>query len=271
MTAALDMRGTTVLVTGGTAGIGLATALAFGRQGADCTLTYRWGSADEDDIRQAFAAAGAPEPTLVQADVAQVEDTAALLREMKARHERLDVFVSNVAFGQVVNSLADLSHRAFVKTMDYTAWPIVDYTTQIKAAFGRYPRYIVGLSSAGSERYYGGYDLIGAAKAVLETLCRYLSHRLSGEDVRVNVVRASAVLTDSFRATFGDEFATFATQYDFQRLCVSPEEVAGAILALCSGLMDAVTGQVITVDRGAGFADTFMRLYADLRAEPNQD
>ena len=42
-----DFRGKAVLITGGTAGIGLATGLAFGRRGADCTLTYRWGSADE--------------------------------------------------------------------------------------------------------------------------------------------------------------------------------------------------------------------------------
>jgi NAD(P)-dependent dehydrogenase (short-subunit alcohol dehydrogenase family) len=263
------MQGKAVLVTGGTAGIGLATALAFGQRGAECTLTYRWGSADEDEVRAAFAAVGAPPPCLVQADVVSADDTAALLEQLRARHERLDVFVSNVAFGQVAGSLADLSHRAFVKTMDYTAWPIVDYTTRIRETFGCYPRYIVGLSSGGSEHYFPGYDLIAAAKAVLETLCRYLSYRLAGEDVRVNVVRAYAVLTDSFHATFGPEFDTIAAKYDMLRLCVSPEEVASTIVALCSGLMDAVTGQVITVDRGAIFADNFMRLYADLRDRPN--
>ena len=49
-----DLRGKTVLITGGTRGIGLATGLAFGREGAVCTLTHRWGSADENDIRRRF-------------------------------------------------------------------------------------------------------------------------------------------------------------------------------------------------------------------------
>ena len=46
-----DFRGKAVLVTGGTRGIGLATGLAFGRRGADVTLTYKWGAEDEDAIR----------------------------------------------------------------------------------------------------------------------------------------------------------------------------------------------------------------------------
>ena len=65
-----DLRGKAVLITGGTAGIGLATGLAFGRRGAHCTLTYHWGSADEDEVRDRFAEVGAPTPRLVQADAA---------------------------------------------------------------------------------------------------------------------------------------------------------------------------------------------------------
>jgi NAD(P)-dependent dehydrogenase (short-subunit alcohol dehydrogenase family) len=49
-----SFRGKAVIVTGGTAGIGLATALAFARHGASCVLTYRFGTADEDAVRARF-------------------------------------------------------------------------------------------------------------------------------------------------------------------------------------------------------------------------
>ena len=48
------LQGKAVLITGGTMGIGLATGLAFARQGAVCTLTHKWGTADEDEVRQLF-------------------------------------------------------------------------------------------------------------------------------------------------------------------------------------------------------------------------
>ena len=66
-----DYGGKIVLVTGGTMGLGLATALAFGRRGARCVLTYRWGSTDEGEVRSRFEAAGAPPPMILQADAAQ--------------------------------------------------------------------------------------------------------------------------------------------------------------------------------------------------------
>ena len=73
------LAGRCVLVTGGTRGIGLATGLAFGRLGASAVLTHRWGSADEDAIRVAFAEAGAPEPDIVEADAGHGPDLDALL------------------------------------------------------------------------------------------------------------------------------------------------------------------------------------------------
>ena len=63
-----DFHGKAVLITGGTKGIGLATGLAFGQAGAHVTLTHKWGSADEDEIRQQFADCGAPEPKIMEAD-----------------------------------------------------------------------------------------------------------------------------------------------------------------------------------------------------------
>src|SRR6185503_4327962 len=98
-------------------GIGLATALAFARRGAVCTLTYKWGSADEADVLERFAREQLPAPHLVQADVARDEDTAALLEGMHARHESVYAFISNVSMALVTKSLEDYDKRALFKSI----------------------------------------------------------------------------------------------------------------------------------------------------------
>lgn len=256
-----DLRGKAVLITGGTMGIGLATGLAFARRGAACTLTHKWGTADEEEIRRMFAAEDLQPPHIIQADVSRDEDTLKVLEEMSQRHDRIETFVSNVSVALVVRDLEDYHQKSLFKSIEYSAWPLFAYPRQIRRVFGRYPRYIVGLSSGGPDHFYQNYDFVAASKAVMETLCRYLNYRLRDEDVRINVVRSRLVRTESLRATFGREFEAFAERFTTERQFISPEEVANAVLALCSGLMDGVSGQVLMVDRGATFCDNLMRLY----------
>ena len=253
MTEFGDFKGKSVLITGGTRGIGLACGLAFARQGARVILTHRWGSADEDALRGQFAALGAPEPLIMEADAGRDEDTAALLARIKQDHDRVDVFISNVCV--VVRGEGPLQHsrRALYKSLEYSSWPFVAYLHGMHRVFGRYPTHAVAMSSDGPDTHYPAYDYVAVAKAVLETFVRYMNTHLVKEGCLVNALRTRQVMTESYAAMFGPE--QVALQENFAEFACTVDEVADTTLALCSGMFDAMGGQVVMLDRGAAFVD----------------
>jgi NAD(P)-dependent dehydrogenase (short-subunit alcohol dehydrogenase family) len=253
--------GKVVLVTGGTRGLGLATARTFAAHGAHVVLTYAFGSADEQDVRDVIVSAGGPPPDIVQADITRGDDTSALAAFIKSRHGRVDAFISNASVSLVTDGLDDYTERGFLKSMRGGAWPAFDYLTALERACGSYPRYVVVMSSDGPDRFTPGYDFVAAGKAASESMVRYLAYRLRHDDVRINVLRSRAIRTGSFEETFGGEFYGFLRQFVPESWFMTADEVGRAAFALCSGLFDGVSGQTITVDRGSTFFDGISYLY----------
>ena len=256
-----------VLITGGTKGIGLASALQFGKAGAHVYLTYKWGSADSDELYRMFDSVGAEKPMLIQADVSVDEDTDRLMAEISKSSDKIDIFVNNVGFALKTDSLEDYKKRSLFKTLEYSTWPIISYTQKIKEVFGGFPHYVIGISSNGPDNFYRGYDFVAASKALLEFFARYLSVHLGDEGSRVNVIRFGNVKTESFTAIFGEEFFDYLlTQGGIkEEQILTTEECGKTVLALCSGYMDAMNGQIISVDKGLPFQDNTMMRFLESR------
>ncbi len=266
----VDLAGKTALITGGTLGIGRATAMQLALAGANVYVTCKWGSADIDELNREFENAGVPSPTVFEADVSQDDDTKRLMEQIHAREDRIDIFVSNVGFAPQINELEDYVKRSFLKTIEYSSWPLIAYTQSIHKTFGTMPTNVIGISSDGPDHYYRGYDFVSAAKALLEHFSRYLAVHLLPHGGRCNIVRFGTVKTPSFDAIFGEDYFEFVKAEGVgEHLNISPEQCGKAVLALCSGLLEPVNGQIITVDYGLPFQDNLMMRY--LRSKQNKN
>ena len=241
--------GRSVLITGGTRGLGKAIGLAFATHGATVFLTHRWGSVEEEALLVEFGEVGAKRPIIIESDVGDGDDMRDLMREIAGHCDSLDIIVSNVAFSKVIHDFDDLKKGSLDLSLKYSAWPVVDLMQTAYEVIGAYPKYMIAISSDGALMCHDGYDMAGASKAVLETLCRYMAVRLKQYGVRVNVIRPGYLDTASSRATFGDDVVNRAMS-QVPGLFLDPNQVALTCLALASGWMDAVTGQVIVVDEG---------------------
>lgn len=253
----------TVLITGGTKGIGLATALRFAREGDQCVITYGWGSVDDDEVLDLFRNENLPLPYLHQADVINEEDTTDLIQTILEKFGPVEVFISNVSFSNLVKSVDDYSEKALLKSIEYSAWPMVAYTRKMKQITGQYPKYVIGLSSHGPDGFHKNYDFAAVTKSVMEVLIRYLNYHFFEKEVIFNIVRTRPVITDSLLSTLGKEWEEFIARFDIPGTDVSLDEVAKVIYMLCSGLMDGIRGQTITADKGYDFADGLQFIYTE--------
>ena len=239
----MSLSGSSVLVTGGTRGIGLAIAHRLVRDGADRTVL---GYLRNDDAAEAAAAeirsAGA-EVDLVRGNVASESTVAKLAAAGPYR-----VVVHNAATG-VIRPALETEDKHWDWTMNANARSLLALARATAPAMDAGSA-IVAISSLGSQRVLDNYVLVGTSKAALESVVRYLGVELAPRGVRVNAVSAGVVDTEALDwFPNKEEMLATAGRTPAGRL-VEPADVAAAVSFLCSEDAAMVCGQTLIVDGG---------------------
>jgi len=240
----MRLEGASVLVTGGTRGIGKAIALRFAERGAArIAVGYLRNDRAAEETAAELRSRGA-EAVLVRGNVASTR----VAGEVAALGE-LDVLVHNAATG-VIRPALEAEDKHWDWTLSGNARSLLALA---RAAAPSMPEgsSIVAISSLGSQRVLEDYALVGVSKAALETLVRYLAVELARRRIRANVVSAGLVETGALEHFPQREhmLSYFRERTPAGRL-VEPEEVADAVMFLCSDDAAMVTGHTLVVDGG---------------------
>lgn len=244
-----DLEGATALVTGGGRGIGRAIALSLARRGANVVIAYlRKREAAEEACRLIEEEGVKAVP--VRAHVGDPAQIDALFDEIGQTFGSLEVFVSNAATG-VIRPVTELDERAWAWTMDSNARALLLGARRARGLMLSGGS-IVALSSLGSTRVLPGYAVVGASKAAIEALVRYLAVELADDDIRVNAVSPGVVDTDALRHfPMRAEMLDHAQRTTPAGRLVTPEDVAATVTFLTSPAAAMITGQTVVVDGGA--------------------
>ena len=241
----MTFEGKSVLVTGGSRGIGRAISLRFAQHGARrVAVSYLRNDTAAEETAEEIRKLGA-EPVLLRGNLGDPDKTKALLEEAGA----LDVIISNAATG-VIRPFQELDEKHWDWTLNANARALFTIAREASPAMPAGSS-IVGISSLGSDRVLDNYVLVGVSKATLEALVRYLAVELAPQDIRVNAVSAGLVETGAL-----DYFPNREEMLRFYRertpagRLVEPEDVADVVCFLASPAAAMIRGQTLIVDGG---------------------
>jgi 3-oxoacyl-[acyl-carrier protein] reductase len=241
--------GRVVLITGGSRGVGRATADAFHRKGAQVALAAR-------DVRRGQDAAAALDDALfVRADVRNAGDCARAVAGTLARFGRLDVLVNNAGVIYRNRTIDRLTEDEWDETFDVNVKGAFLMSRAALPALRDARGTIVNVSSYAGLVGFAGAAAYAASKAALVNLTRSLALDHAGEGLRVNCVCPGSVDTDMIHAAWNalpDPTAAaraWAAKHPLGRIATA-DEVAAAILFLASDDARFITGVALPVDGG---------------------
>ncbi|MEU7117433.1 SDR family oxidoreductase [Streptomyces zaomyceticus] len=252
------LHGQKALVTGANSGIGKATAIGLGRAGADVVVNYVAGREAAEEVVAEIASFGV-RASAYEADVSQEDEVVGMMDRMVREFGTIDVLVANAGLQRDAR-LTEMTLAQWQKVID------VNLTGQFLCAreatkefrrrgvvpeVSRSAGKIICMSSVHQLIPWSGHVNYASSKGGVQMMMQTLAQELAPEKIRVNAVAPGAIRTPINRAAW----ETPEAREDLLRLIPydrigDPEDIANAVVALASDLMDYVVGTTLYVDGG---------------------
>jgi NAD(P)-dependent dehydrogenase (short-subunit alcohol dehydrogenase family) len=246
-----DMHNKTILITGGSAGIGLATAIAFAREGANVAIASRnpvSGMAAKRTLDGVSSTA-----IWIHADVTQPDQVESMVRTVVDTYGKLDYAFNNGGSGGRGGPFLDLQEEDWNRTIDgflKSAWLCMkcEIPEMLKAGGGA----IVNNASVDGKRAYAGDSFYSAAKHGLLGLTKSVAMQYAGQGIRINAICPAWTHTPSVEELFAKDASIKGQAIQHMPIgrIGKPEEIAEAVLWLCSDKASLVVGAEFAVDGG---------------------
>ncbi|MEF3254391.1 MAG: enoyl-ACP reductase [Deferribacterales bacterium] len=246
------LKGKNVVVFGVANDKSIAYAIAklFKENGANLGFTYA-GEALKKRVEPISEELGGA--FCVQCDVSKDEDINDVVTVAKEKFDKVDILIHSVAYAPqeaLKGRFVDTPREAFKIAMDISAYSLVALCKAFEPMFSESAS-VITLTYYGSVKVVQNYNVMGVAKAALESSVRYLANDLGAKGVRVNAISAGPIKTLAASGISG--FKSILAQIEERaplKKNVTQEDVAKAALFLCSDLASGVTGDILYVDSG---------------------
>ena len=247
----INLSNQVAIVTGGSRGIGAATALLLAQAGANVVITYRTNAKKAVDVANRIASRG-PECIALRGSLENLSDCRRIIKAAIREFRRIDILVNSAGiweFGEIGKMAQKDWNRTIAINLTSTfnmcnlAVPFMK-----KQKYGR----IINISSTAGQRGEAFHSHYAASKGGVIAFTKSLAVELISSGIWVNCVAPGWVLTDMTESELGKwKFRLEILQTIPRGRIATPKEVAGPILFLSSNLADNVVGEVLNVNGGS--------------------